>query len=98
MRSMRAWMKRLAGVFASSKADRELGAELESHLQLHIDEHLRAGLSPPEARRRAHIALGGVAQTTERYRDRRGLPALESLLRDARFGIRSLARTPGFTT
>ena len=96
MRSMRAWMKRLAGVFASSKADHELGAELESHLQLHIDDNVRMGLSPSEARRRALIALGGVAQTTEHYRDRRGLPALESLVRDVRFGMRSLGRTPGF--
>jgi predicted permease len=97
MKSLRAWMKRLAGVFATSKADRELDAELESHLQLHIDDCLRAGLPPAEARRRALIALGGVAQTTEQYRDRRGLPAFESLVRDVRFGARSLARTPGFT-
>ena len=97
MRSLRAWITRLAGVFASSKADRELGDEIESHLQLHIDDNLRAGLPPAEARRRALIALGGVTQTAEGYRDRRGLPALESLVRDARFGVRSLARTPGFT-
>jgi predicted permease len=97
MKSLRAWMKRLAGVFATTKADREFDAELESHLQLHIDDNLRAGLSPAEARRRALVALGGVAQATEQYRDRRGLPGLESLIRDVRFGLRSLARTPGFT-
>ncbi len=97
MRFVRAWMQRLAGVFASSKADRDIGAELESHLQLHIDDYLRAGLPPAEARRQALIALGGVAQTTEQYRDRRGVPALESLMRDVRFGVRSLVRTPGFT-
>jgi predicted permease len=97
MRFLRAWVRRLAGVFASSKADRELDAEIESHLQLHIDDNIRAGMSPVEARRAALIALGGIAQTTEQYRDRRGVPAVESLIRDVRFGARSLARTPGFT-
>ena len=97
MRSLRAWIKRLAGIFVTAKADREIGAEIESHLALHIDDNIRAGMSPPEARRAAIIALGGIAQTTEQYRDRRGLPVLESLMRDARFGIRSLAHAPGFT-
>ena len=97
MRSLRAWSRRLIGVFSSSAADRELDAELESNLQLHVDDNIRAGMSPGDARRAALIALGGLAQTKEQYRDRRGLPALESLFRDVRFGIRSLMHAPGFT-
>ena len=44
---------RLFGVFGSNRAERELSAEIESHLQLHIDDNLRAGMTPQEARRRA---------------------------------------------
>jgi putative ABC transport system permease protein len=97
MKSLRAWFMRLFGVFGSSRSERDLSAELESHLQLHIDDNLRAGMPPGEARRRAVIALGGVESTKEAVRDRRGLPGIESLARDVRYGIRSLVKAPGFT-
>jgi macrolide transport system ATP-binding/permease protein len=77
VKSVRAWMLRLFGVFGSNRSERDLSAELESHLQLHIDDNIKAGMTLPEARRRALIALGGVEQTKERYRDRRGLPMFE---------------------
>jgi putative ABC transport system permease protein len=93
MKTIRAWFVRLCGVLGS---DREISAEIESHLQLHIDDNIRAGMSPMEARRRALIALGGVEGTKEAYRDRRGLPAFESLVRDLRYGVRTLRKSPGF--
>src|SRR5688572_4664222 len=96
MKSLRAWLMRVFGVFASTRAERELSAEIESHLQLHIDDNIRAGLSPQEARRRAVLALGGVERTKEEYRDRRGVPAFESLVRDLRYGTRALIKSPGF--
>ena len=79
-----------------ARSERELSAEIESHLQLHIDDNIRAGMTPAEARRRAVIALGGVEGTKEAYRDRRGLPAFESLVRDVRYGVRTLIKSPGF--
>ena len=96
MKSVRAWFMRVFGVFGSTRAERDLSAEIESHLQLHIDDNVRAGLSPQEARRRAVIALGGVERTKEEYRDRRGLPAFESLVRDLRYGVRALVKSPGY--
>jgi predicted permease len=88
---------RLFGVFGSARSERELSAEIESHLQHNIDDNIKAGMSPQEARRRAVIALGGVEGTKEAYRDRRGVPVFESLVRDVRYGIRSLLKAPGFT-
>jgi putative ABC transport system permease protein len=95
-RTLRALWHRIIGVFGTRAADRELSAELESHLQLHIDDNVRAGMTPDEARRRALIALGGLESTKEAYRDRRGLPAIESLVRDLRYGARTLRKNPGF--
>jgi macrolide transport system ATP-binding/permease protein len=87
---IRAWLVRFAGMFAAGRSERDLSAELESHLQLHIDDNIKAGMTPQEARRRAHLALGGVEQTKEEYRDRRGVPMLESFIRDLRYGTRTL--------
>src|SRR5271156_3168451 len=98
MPALRSFFARLAGVFTGQRRDRELTDELESHLQLHIDDNLRRGMSPEEARREALIQLGGVEQTKEIYREQRGLPMLETLMQDLRFGARMLRKNPGFTT
>src|SRR5580693_6323846 len=97
MRTLRAWFLRLAGLFDKGRRDREFSAEMESHLQLHIDENLRSGMSQAQARREALMKLGGVEQTKENYRERRGLPLLEVFLQDLRFGARMLRKNPGFT-
>jgi predicted permease len=97
MKTARAWILRLAGLFGGAGRDRELAAELESHLAYHVEENVRLGMAPAEARRRALLALGGLDQTKERYRDRQGIPWLEHLVQDLRFGTRSLRSSPGFT-
>src|SRR5688500_11320374 len=77
--------------------ERELAAELESHIDMHIAHNVRAGMSPDDARRQARIALGGVEQTKERYRERRRTRWLEEIWQDAKFGVRTLIKNPGLT-
>jgi putative ABC transport system permease protein len=97
MRSLRVWCIRFAGLFRGDRRDRELSDELGSHLQLQIEENLRAGMVLDQARRQALIKLGGIEQAKEKYRDLRGIPAAESLLRNVRLGLRTLRNDPGFT-
>ena len=87
------WMR----VFGARQKPDEFDAELQSHVALHTEDGVRAGLSPEEARRQALIRLGGAEQTRQAYRDRRTLPWIEELLQDLRFGLRMMARNRGFT-
>jgi macrolide transport system ATP-binding/permease protein len=66
------WMRR-------HNRDREFSDELESHLEMHIVDNLRAGMIPEEARRHALVALRGVEQTKGRYRERRKWRLFEEL-------------------
>lgn len=96
MRSLRAAVRRLRGFLFPAAAERELAAEFESHLQLHIDDNLRAGMSPEQARRAALLTFGPVEAIKDAYRDRSSLPVLEGFRRDAAFGLRALRRQPTF--
>jgi predicted permease len=97
MKTLRSLIHRLRNLFRKEELDRDLSDELVAHLEMHIADNVRAGMSREEARRAALLKLGGMEQTKESIRDRRGFPFLETLLNDVRFGFRMLAKAPGFT-
>lgn len=97
MRTLRATLRRMMGLFMRRRQDAEFAAELDSHLALHIDDGIRSGLTAAEARRQALIKLGGIEPVRESYRDRAGIPLVEGLLQDMRYGFRRLRKEPRFT-
>ena len=97
MRFLRRFFERLRNFATRRVHDARLQEEIAEHLSLQTAENLRAGLSPAEARRLAHLKFGGVASVNEDYRSERGLPSLENLMQDLRFAFRMLSRNPGFT-
>jgi len=97
MKRLRVSILRLAGLFAKEQRDQEFANEIDSHLQMHIEDNLRPGMTYEQARRDAILKLGGVEPTKEAYRDRGTILFLENFLRDARFAIRQLRKNLGFT-
>lgn len=82
MRRLRAWVIRLLGTFSGARPERELADELDSHLQLHIDDNLRAGMPPDEARRVAILRFGPIEAIKDEYRDRASVPLMEIVAQD----------------
>lgn len=97
VRKVRAFLMRFAGLFGGARRDRDLSEEMNTHLALHIEENIRGGMTPEEAHRQALIDLGNIAPAREIYRDQRGLPMLETSLRDIRYALRTMRQNLGFT-
>jgi len=90
------WL-RLSAIFQKEHNEREMDAELRFHLEMQIEENIRRGMSPAEARYAAQRTFGGVDQVKEDCRETRGIRWLNELFQDLRFGVRILRRNPGIT-
>ncbi len=94
---LRMFLRRLAALFRRRRLEDDLDAELRSHLEMTVELNLGKGMTAADARREALRCFGGVEQTKEIYREQRGLPMIETVMQDFRFGFRMLRRSPGFS-
>ncbi len=88
---------RLRSLFRSHTVERDLDDELQYHIACQIEANVARGMTPAEARRAALRAMGGVEQQKEVCRDRRRVRLAEHAIRDMRYGLRLLTRSPIFT-
>jgi macrolide transport system ATP-binding/permease protein len=84
-------------MWTGDRREREFAKELDGHLQMHIDDNIRAGMNAAEARRDAILKLGGLESTRQAYRERGTAPFFETVGQDLRFASRQLRKNPGFT-
>src|SRR5215475_7245587 len=94
-------MNRLASVFRflfrRPRFERELEAELRYHYERQVEQNLARGMSRTEAVRQAAIVTGGAEQLKDDCRDARLGRWIETLAQDVRYGLRVLAKNPGFS-
>src|SRR3984885_511877 len=94
---LRRFFIRLSNFVTGRSADQRLRDEIAEQLASQIEENLRAGMSPAEARRQAVIKLGVTEVIRERHHAEQSIPFIENLLFDLRYAVRMLLRSPGFS-
>ena len=84
--------------FFRRSPDDEMRDEMRFHIEMETEDLIRQGVAPDEARRRAFATFGGVRRYTEEGREVRRGRWRDDLGRDIRYVLRSLRRSPGYTT
>ena len=91
---LQSWVK---ATTRRSRMESEMDVELRFHLEAYAEDLQRGGVPRAEAMRRARLEFGGIERAKEECREARGANILESMIQDVRYGLRMLAKQPGFT-
>jgi putative ABC transport system permease protein len=87
---------RLAGIWRHCNREEELARELESHIELEVEEQQESGMPPDEARYAARRVFGNKTLVQEDVREIWNVVWLERFAREVKYAARSLGKSPGF--
>ena len=90
-------LERVRVLLGKERFEAELDAELQFHIEESTRRYVESGMAPRAARRAALRDLGGVEMTKEQVRNETGVRFLQDFAQDVRYGLRTLAKRPGFT-
>src|SRR5215831_4130305 len=90
-------LSRIHGLLFDRRLDHDFDQEIESHLELLTAENIRRGMTPEQAALAARQKFGQLTRIKESQREHRGLPLVDTIMQDARYGLRMLGKHPGST-
>ncbi|HEY6487772.1 MAG TPA: ABC transporter permease [Terracidiphilus sp.] len=90
-------IRRIGNLFRRTSIDREIDAELVSHIDMRTEENIARGMTPEEARRDALVRFGNRTATREQVASADATLGLDRLWADLRYAWRQLVKSPGFS-
>lgn len=91
-------LRKFRALWRRKKLDAEMAEEMRLHLEMQAERNRATGMESDEARDAALRQFGNVASVQEHCREQRGWLWLEQLRQDLRFGLRGLAKSPGYSS
>ncbi|MGA7887329.1 MAG: permease prefix domain 1-containing protein, partial [Acidobacteriaceae bacterium] len=90
------WANRVRNLGRRRKIDADIDEELRAHVEMAVEDGMRAGMTEEEARRAARLRFGNPVVMKERTVGADAAVGLDSLARDAKFALRQMKKSPGY--